>query len=122
MNPYYIKRCLLLDNIKGATSSVLLKAPIRLKDSSVCRDSFRVPVDASRHICAGDVEKGRDSCKGDSGGPMFQLSPYIFGKRYVQYGIVSFGGVQCDLKQKLPGFYTNVITYMPWITKIIAEY
>ncbi|KAL1376290.1 hypothetical protein pipiens_004449 [Culex pipiens pipiens] len=47
-------------------------------------------------ICAG--EPGRDSCNGDSGGPL------VTGGR--QFGIVSWGAVQCG--GVLPGVYTRI--------------
>lgn len=47
-------------------------------------------------ICAG--EPGRDSCNGDSGGPL------VTGGR--QFGIVSWGAVQCG--GALPGVYTRI--------------
>ncbi|XP_012885165.1 PREDICTED: serine protease 48, partial [Dipodomys ordii] len=59
-------------------------------------------------ICAGDIINKKDSCKGDSGGP---LSCHI-GGIWIQIGVVSWG-VQCG--QRLPGVYTSVIYYQQWI-------
>ncbi|XP_042550957.1 serine protease 48-like [Dipodomys spectabilis] len=55
-------------------------------------------------ICAGDIINKKDSCKGDSGGP---LSCHI-GGIWIQIGVVSWG-VQCG--QRLPGVYTSVFYY-----------
>lgn len=107
--------------MKGDKSKVLLKALIRLYDVDVCRNNFRMKIEEEQIFCAGDLIDGRDSCKGDSGGPMFQLAPYIYDKRYIQYGVVSFGVTGCSTETKWPGVYTNVVTQMPWITHIIAE-
>uniref|UniRef100_A0A1B0FEG8 limulus clotting factor C n=1 Tax=Glossina morsitans morsitans TaxID=37546 RepID=A0A1B0FEG8_GLOMM len=104
----------------GSQSNVLLKAFLKISKLSRCANEFRLDVNL-KHICAGDLETGRDTCKGDSGGPLFQLAPYQDSKkRFIQYGIVSFGGVACDLTKLLPGLYTNVITFMPWITTNIV--
>jgi secreted trypsin-like serine protease len=65
-------------------------------------------------ICAGYIPKkgeaGKDSCTGDSGGP---LSRFTGGKR-VLVGIVSLG-VGCAIRG-LPGIYTRVSAYDKWIT------
>ena len=56
---------------------------------------------------------GKDSCTGDSGGPLmirkFSDDPYF------QIGIVSFSvGNECG-KKNLPGVYTKVESYLDWI-------
>lgn len=61
------------------------------------------------HICAGG-ELGRDSCKGDSGGPLMYLS----GLRHDLIGVSSFGHRDCGTKN-IPGVYTNVYEYDSWI-------
>ncbi|RYZ77560.1 MAG: serine protease, partial [Proteobacteria bacterium] len=61
----------------------------------------------SDQICAGDMEEGlRDSCYGDSGGPMVNASKELV-------GIVSWG-LGCGQKGK-PGVYTRVSSYRGWI-------
>ena len=57
---------------------------------------------------------GPNSCQGDSGGPMvireFASDPWY------QIGIVSFGlGTKCQ--KGIPGFYTKVDAFLPWIEK-----
>ena len=54
---------------------------------------------------------GRDSCNGDSGGPLVVKS----GRTYFQIGIVSFGTSVCGVG--LPGVYTKVSAFLPWIEK-----
>lgn len=66
-----------------------------------------------KQICAGGKSK-KDSCPGDSGGPM-QLPGYVNDDvRYVQQGVVSFGPRECGL-EGYPGVYTRVAYYMDWI-------
>ncbi len=60
-------------------------------------------------ICAGDLKHGeRDSCDGDSGGPLIRK-----GKPDVLFGIVSWG-VDCG-RAGQPGVYTRVSSYREWI-------
>jgi len=60
-------------------------------------------------ICAGYMAGGKDSCGGDSGGPMVCQQ----GDKWFQYGVVSWGD-GCA-KPNYPGLYANVAHYLPWI-------
>lgn len=79
-----------------------------------CANEFRsrgANIDKTQLCAGGEAEK--DSCRGDSGGPlMFQQNGV-----WVAAGIVSFG-VKCGT-QGVPGVYTRVSQYMDWITKNI---
>jgi secreted trypsin-like serine protease len=69
--------------------------------------------DPEIQICAGG-EKGKDSCNGDSGGPL------MVDKNNVAYqiGLVSFGTKTCALRDLgIPGVYTKVSKFLPWIAK-----
>ncbi|XP_021103549.1 LOW QUALITY PROTEIN: serine protease 48 [Heterocephalus glaber] len=72
------------------------------------------PVIKEDMICAGDVQRRKDSCKGDSGGP---LACHINGV-WIQIGLVSWGP-ECG--KSLPGVYTNVTYYQEWITATISR-
>lgn len=63
-------------------------------------------------LCAQGVGR-TDSCTGDSGGPLMQQ---IEGTWYLT-GIVSFGTASCD--SALPGVYTRVSEFYPWILKVM---
>lgn len=65
-------------------------------------------------LCAG--KQGKDSCSGDSGGPM-QIGT---GNQWTQIGIVSWG-IGCG-KSFYPGVYTRVTEVKEWIDKITKEY
>merc|ERR1719402_316577 len=59
---------------------------------------------------------GKDSCYGDSGGPLFvaRNGVEVNGKKqYEQVGVVSFGKL-CALKE-YPGVYARVTAYLDWI-------
>lgn len=67
-------------------------------------------------ICVGG-EKGKDSCSGDSGGPMQKAFSFRDkGPRYFAMGVVSVGAKRCG-KFSTPAIYTNVTYYIPWILK-----
>ncbi|KAM4579818.1 complement C1s subcomponent-like [Odontesthes bonariensis] len=75
-------------------------------------------------FCAG--APGKDSCAGDSGGPLFMpmLSLSADEGPYYLIGIVSWGA-PCQLEPKSDyiqkGYYTKVENYVNWIKKTIEE-
>ncbi|KAJ8923627.1 hypothetical protein NQ315_010206 [Exocentrus adspersus] len=95
----------------GPTSEVLLQVEVPVWQHQKCVDAFvqRITDD---NICAAGYEGGKDSCLGDSGGPlMFQLN----NGRWVTIGVVSWG-IGCGNKDS-PGIYTKVNKFIPWIIK-----
>uniref|UniRef100_A0A8C6E5R9 Serine protease 48 n=1 Tax=Moschus moschiferus TaxID=68415 RepID=A0A8C6E5R9_MOSMO len=69
------------------------------------------PVIEETMICAGDLNKGKDTCQGDSAGP---LACHIDGI-WILIGLSSWG-TGCGLS--FPGVYTNVTYYQKWITSV----
>ena len=65
-------------------------------------------INLETQICAGDP--GKDSCSGDSGGPLLAKTA---SDEVVQVGIVSFGSVRCG--DGSPGIYTNIVAFRSWI-------
>ncbi len=58
--------------------------------SSSCREINSV-FDWNGQICAGELEGGKDTCLGDSGGPLYVSVTINFTTKYVIAGITSYG-------------------------------
>lgn len=70
-------------------------------------------------ICAGG-EKGKDSCRGDSGGPLMGTHKDSRGQAYWYLaGLVSYGPSPCGM-EGWPGVYTKVANYLDWIEQTIT--
>jgi len=65
-------------------------------------------------VCAGG-EVGKDSCKGDSGGPLMISSV----QECTLVGVVSWG-LGCA-REGLPGVYAEVSYFRTWIDKVVAS-
>ncbi|VEN58206.1 unnamed protein product [Callosobruchus maculatus] len=79
-----------------------------------CRDIFRSPIDEHQY-CVG--KKNKDSCNGDSGGPMMKSLANGRSRNYFLFGLVSYGLSDCGGG---PAVYTNVPRYMKWILDKIS--
>ncbi|XP_075216405.1 venom protease-like [Lycorma delicatula] len=108
----------------GPRSTILLKVDLdylTIRDCSNTADLRVAPggLEEKTMICAGVLEGGKDTCSGDSGGPLFlprkndQLPCFL----QTQLGITSFGK-HCALKG-FPGIYTRVLSYVPWIESTV---
>ncbi|XP_017767893.1 PREDICTED: serine protease easter-like [Nicrophorus vespilloides] len=94
------------------SSAVKLKVQVPVTSRIYCRNKFRqanIPI-RDGQICAGG-EKGRDSCTGDSGGPLMKGNPET--EQWFVAGIVSFG-TTCGT-ESWPAVYTHVSVYNDWI-------
>lgn len=94
----------------GRYSPVKLKLKVPIVSESNCNRMFnRAGVNVrTSQLCAGG-EKDKDSCNGDSGGPLLAE----VNQRFYIEGIVSFGAV-CGT-EGWPGIYTRVSRYRDWI-------
>lgn len=109
-------------------SDRLLKVNLPVIPLERCRRAISTAMDGKltrgiieSQLCAGgepasSTENNRDTCPGDSGGPL-QLptnnDPYC---QYRIVGLVSFGPL-CGIG--LPGVYTRVAAYVPWIESVV---
>ncbi|XP_060135750.1 acrosin-like [Zootoca vivipara] len=70
------------------------------------------------NICAGSMEAGIATCKGDRGGPLMCRGQRS--ERYWVVGIASWGPSVCG-QEKRPGVYTSTQFYLDWIRKTTNE-
>ncbi|GJQ82099.1 putative trypsin-like serine protease [Trypoxylus dichotomus] len=72
----------------------------------------------SSMLCAGVLKGGKDTCHGDSGGPIQIIleDPYCM---YSIIGVVSFGTF-CGYENS-PAIYSNVSHFIPWIEEIVWQ-
>ncbi|XP_058796722.1 melanization protease 1-like [Phymastichus coffea] len=100
------------------SSPVMLKVNLPRFSQDECAAVYQRQTEIwHKQMCMGG-QQGKDSCNGDSGGPI-QAPGVVNGKnKYIQYGIVSFGVKNCGT-QGLPGVYTRVDYYLDWILNSI---
>ncbi|KAL0270397.1 UNVERIFIED_CONTAM: hypothetical protein PYX00_007822 [Menopon gallinae] len=98
----------------GTNSPILKKVDLPIVPISRCARIYNTSVQiTAQHICAGGSQ-GKDSCAGDSGGPLQNLAQKAGELVYIQYGVVAFGPRHCG-SWGMPGVYTRVGYYMEWI-------
>ncbi|RZF45073.1 hypothetical protein LSTR_LSTR002034 [Laodelphax striatellus] len=108
----------------GLSSSELLKVRLNLINQTQCSQFWskggrlKEGIDDERMICAGDLEEKKDTCNGDSGGPLQNAlsTPYCM---YNIIGVTSFGRRECG--SGAPGVYTRVSYYLPWIESVVGK-
>lgn len=101
----------------GSSSTALLKVTLDFFKFSECQPQYErnrkldKGLQEDQQLCAGSYDKEKDTCEGDSGGPL-----QIYHTVYCMYsivGVTSFGKV-CGLAG-LPGIYARVSNYIDWI-------
>ncbi|XP_034269275.1 transmembrane protease serine 7 isoform X2 [Pantherophis guttatus] len=97
------------------TPAILQKAEVEIVDQTVCHSTYGLIT--SRMLCAGIMSGKRDSCKGDSGGPLSCRNKGD-GKWFLM-GIVSWG-YGCG-RPNFPGVYTRVSKFATWIQKYMPS-
>ncbi|XP_075223870.1 serine protease snk-like [Lycorma delicatula] len=112
------------DYYNSNNNDVLLKVTLEITPKEDCLDAYRneskraLPQGIhSSMICAGAPEGGKDTCEGDSGGPLTigLKEPRCM---YSIIGITSFGKF-CGFAT--PAVYTRVSYFIPWILKEITN-
>ncbi|XP_063698018.1 serine protease easter-like [Culicoides brevitarsis] len=102
-------------------SNIKLKVKIRGVDLNTCSARFQ-PVRRviDTQVCAGG-DRGKDSCRGDSGGGLIGTYKDSRGNYYAYLaGVVSYGPDPCG-QEGFPGVYTRVSRYLDWIERNIRQ-
>ncbi|XP_048485037.1 transmembrane protease serine 12 [Plutella xylostella] len=92
---------------------LLYEAQVSTIPQGVCRRSYWQYAITSDMVCAGRGR--RDSCAGDSGGPLLCRE----GDKYYLQGITSFGD-GCGKRGKF-GIYTRTAGYVTWMKQVMAH-
>ncbi|WP_292427877.1 serine protease [Mesorhizobium sp.] len=113
-NPENLREVLSPENVK--IPNELRQVEIDIIDHDKCKANYGLLENpnfavSDTELCAGAPGTGRDSCYGDSGGPLFAAAPD--GKGYVELGVVSWG-YQCG-HPVFPGIYARVSSFKSWI-------
>ncbi|XP_054083136.1 serine protease easter-like [Zeugodacus cucurbitae] len=95
-----------------------LKALIRGQNLERCKAKYNIDIDNTQ-LCVGG-EKGVDTCKGDSGGPLMLIQSYNGRESCLLIGITSFGPRVCG-QEGFPGVYTRVDAFISWIQSTITK-
>ena len=107
------------DSFEGKYQHILKKIDVPLINHHKCqellrhtrlRQYFRLH---ESYLCAGG-ELGKDACVGDGGGPLICFNDAS--KSFVQVGITAWG-IGCG-QLDVPGAYTDVSKFIPWITTV----
>lgn len=108
----------ILSYVSASRSDVKLKVDVPILTNEDCASRFSETDDVNLRInqmCAGGT-RDKDSCRGDSGGPLMRL--YVHNRRqWFQEGIVS-RGLGCG-RMGRPAIYTRVNRYINWILNVI---
>nr|XP_023025008.1 serine protease easter-like [Leptinotarsa decemlineata] len=106
----------IVDSSAEVASSSLKHVQLPMRDRSLCEKEYAPITLDETQFCVG-VESGKDSCGGDSGGPLMYFDKDNHQKCYL-IGVVSFGKPICG---ESPSVYTNVPAFLEWILDNISE-
>ncbi|EEB10689.1 tripsin, putative [Pediculus humanus corporis] len=103
---------------EGRRPDILQKVQVNVFDNDKCRDWYssqgkNVKI-LNTQLCAGHESGGKDACWADSGGPLMISES---DNSVTVVGVVSTG-IGCG-RPKLPGIYTRITEYIPWILNVI---
>ncbi|KAH9403588.1 Tpsab1p [Tyrophagus putrescentiae] len=104
------------DTEHGRGSTDLLEFHVGMLSDEDCKKPNFRGYDYQKLICASQEKGG--SCNGDSGG-VYLCPVKDDPDSWLQYGIVSFGGDNCN--KDTPVYYTRVSTYIDWIKQHVGE-
>ncbi|EDV95837.1 GH15924 [Drosophila grimshawi] len=110
----------------GESSNVLRQLTIPVLSNEVCRTQY---AKVNRYfneeqfdnavLCAGVLSGGKDTCYGDSGGPLM-ISEMVSNQiRYFLIGVVSYS-VGCA-RPEIPGVYSSTQYFMDWVLEMLLD-
>ncbi|KAF5276222.1 hypothetical protein FQR65_LT04027 [Abscondita terminalis] len=105
------------------TSDDLMKVTLHYYTIDDCKMAYsnagelRLPngISDDIQICAGGFQESKDTCPGDSGGPL-HIGSRLNYKVYYIIGVTSFGKFCGSINT--PGVYTRVSSYVKWIESV----
>jgi len=103
---------------KNISSEILKFVSVSVLERELCRKLHKdyKPLNDNM-FCAGNLEGGRDTCVGDSGGPLFCTETTDKIPFYTQYGVTSWGPKICAKKNTV-GVYARLSKFIPWIESV----
>ncbi|KAH8808584.1 trypsin-like cysteine/serine peptidase domain-containing protein [Xylogone sp. PMI_703] len=96
----------------GSLPSRLNKVSVPVVSRASCRADYGTSAITNNMFCAGLTQGGKDSCSGDSGGPIIDASSGVL------VGLVSWG--QGCAEAGFPGVYTRLGNYVDFINANLA--
>ncbi|KAK8766775.1 hypothetical protein V5799_006448 [Amblyomma americanum] len=104
----------------GSVPNVLQYVQVPILNNSHCQQMFmeagHIKSIKKNFVCAGYDRGNRDSCEGDSGGPLTLVRD---DGRWVLVGTVSHG-IRCA-EPNMPGVYMRTSSYRPWIDSVTGQ-
>uniref|UniRef100_A0AB38ZEK9 Venom S1 protease 20 n=1 Tax=Oncocephalus sp. TaxID=2944721 RepID=A0AB38ZEK9_9HEMI len=103
-----------LTKYKGKTSDVLMQVNVYMQPFEMCEEkNMHLELEDRHQLCT--FRKNKDSCSGDSGGPVMWVDPAT--NRYTLVGATSYG-INCA---KYPAVVSDVYYFLPWIQSVISK-
>ncbi|XP_061388810.1 venom protease-like [Musca vetustissima] len=110
----------------GNARNVLFELQILVYPNDVCRQEYQkrgVAFTANQFdnavVCAGVLTGGKDTCRGDSGGPLMIPEMHNNVAHFYLLGVIAYG-FGCG-RPDIPGVYTSTQYFMDWIIEQIRN-
>ncbi|GFY55938.1 serine protease 42 [Trichonephila inaurata madagascariensis] len=114
------------EDVEGVPEDQLKEIVLPIQSMDKCNETIknnnlRQTVFTERMFCAGDGGGNKDTCKGDSGGPLMQsqMNEKEGHTYWTQIGVISWG-IGCGLANTY-GYYTHVQKLHDWVISIIQS-
>ena len=103
----------------GKATPTLHEVELTVFDRSMCNQpTWYANLVNVNMICAGDLQGGRGTCTGDSGGPLACVDESL--TTWTIYGLTSWAKVPCAGPDS-PTVFTRVSAFVPWINRTIEK-